>query len=133
MKSRGSLISYDICTGPYPDFPTDMQPQMTVLACMAQGKSVIKENVFEMRFGHVPELRKMGADIKVDGRQIIVNNSQFNGTKVYAHDLRCGAALVLAGLCAQGQTIVCGMNYVERGYLDIDKKLISLGADVFGE
>jgi len=133
VKSRGSLNTYDIRTGPYPAFPTDMQPQMTTLCCMVQGKSVIKENVFEMRFGHVPELKKMGADIRVDGRRIVVNGSQLNGAKVYAHDLRCGAALILAGLCAQGQTTVCGMNYVERGYLDIDKKLVALGAEVRGE
>ncbi len=133
VKSRGVLNPYDICTGPYPEFPTDMQPQMTVLCCTARGQSVIKETVFEMRFGHVSELKKMGANVKVNGKQIIINPSSLNGAKVYAHDLRCGAALILAGLYAQGQTTVCGMNYVERGYLNIDKKLLSLGADVLGK
>lgn len=133
VKSWGDLNSYDICTGPYPAFPTDMQPQMTALCCAAKGESVIKETIFEMRFGHLPELKKMGAKIKLSGRRIIVSPSRLSGAKVYAHDLRCGAALILAGLYAQGQTTVCGMNYVERGYLDIDKKLLSLGADVRGE
>jgi UDP-N-acetylglucosamine 1-carboxyvinyltransferase len=101
------------------------------LATVSEGVSVITETVFETRFNHVPELIKMGANITVKGRTAIVNGvKRLHGGVVTAKDLRGGAALVLAGLCAEGKTIVSDIRHVERGYLDFDKKLTALGADI---
>ena len=98
---------------------------------MVQGKSVIKENVFEMRFRHIPELIKMGANIIVKGKNAIITGvERLNGAIVNANDLRGGAALVLAGLNAEGETIVNNVNHIERGYFQMDKKLSSIGADI---
>ena len=133
LKSGRVLKAFDIQTGPYPFFPTDLQAQATALAAVSQGTSLIKENVFEMRFGHVSELIKMGADITVSGRTAIVKGvKRLHGAIVSARDLRCGAAMILAGLNAEGQTIVLGAHHIERGYFDIHKKLTALGADIRG-
>ncbi len=121
----------DIKTLPFPGFPTDMQPQFASLMCSAKGTSVITETVFENRFMYIPELVRMNADIKLDGRCAIINGGRpLIGAKVKATDLRAGAALVLAGLCAEGKTIVTDSQYIKRGYSDFARKLRLLGADV---
>ena len=131
LKSASMVKAFNISTGPYPCFPTDLQAQTMVLSTVSQGVSVITENVFENRFSHVSELLKMGAIISVKGKRATVNGvKQLHGAKVSASDLRGGASLVLAGLNAEGQTEVFGVNHIERGYLNIDKKLRSLGARI---
>lgn len=121
----------DIKTMPYPGFPTDMQAQMMALLATIEGTSVIVETIFENRFMHVPELRRMGADIKVEGRvAIIKGNTAWEGASVESTDLRAGAALILAGLYAQGETTVGRLEHVERGYEKIHEKLRRLGADI---
>jgi UDP-N-acetylglucosamine 1-carboxyvinyltransferase len=131
LKSGKVKKGFSFSTGPYPFFPTDLQAQATSLLTVSDGVSVITENVFEMRFKHVAELIKMGADVCVKGRTAIVRGVQrLNGATVTASDLRGGASLVLAGLNAEGQTIIEDIRHVKRGYLDFDKKLRSLGADI---
>ena len=121
----------DIKTLPFPGFPTDMQAQFAALMCMADGTSVITETVFENRFMYIPELVRMNADIKLDGRcAIIKGGTPLIGAKVKATDLRAGAALVLAGLCAEGKTVVSDSYHIKRGYSDFAHKLRLLGADV---
>lgn len=121
----------DIKTLPYPGFPTDMQPQMMALLLTAQGTSVVVETIFENRFMHVGELRRMGADIKIEGKvAIIKGSSNLEGTNVEASDLRAGAALISAGLYANGQTVITGLNHINRGYDNIHKKLEQLGAKI---
>ena len=118
-------------TLPYPGFPTDMQPQMTVALALADGTSVVTESIFENRFKYVDELSRMGANIKVEGSVAIVDGvSMFTGAQVVAPDLRAGAALVLAGLAAEGYTVVDEIGYIERGYENIVDKLVALGADI---
>ena len=119
----------DIKTSPHPGFPTDMQPQMTVALALADGTSVVTESIFENRFKYVDELSRMGANIKVEGSVAIVDGvTNFTGAQVVAPDLRAGAALVLAGLAADGYTTVDEIGYVERGYENFEEKLRSLGA-----
>lgn len=125
------LKAVDIKTLPYPGFPTDMQAQMTALLCKAEGASIIVETIFENRFMHVSELKRMGANIKIEGRSAVVDgNSMLQGAQVKATDLRAGAALVLAGLSAVGITEIADTEHIERGYVNIDKKLNSLGANI---
>ena len=108
-----------------------MQAQAMALATVSEGTSFITENIFEMRFKHASELKKMGADITICGRMAIINGVKaLSGANVYAEDLRGGAALVLAGLSAFGQTVVNNVYHIERGYLNMDEKFRSLGADV---
>lgn len=124
----------DVKTLPYPGFPTDMQPQMMALLCRARGTSVITETVFENRFMHVPELRRMGANIRIDGRSAVLRGvTRLSGAPVAASDLRAGAALILAGLTAEGTTEVSGVFHVERGYVDIVQKLKQVGAEIWSE
>ena len=121
----------DIITEVHPGFPTDMQPIITPLLALANGKSTIRETIFDNRFNHVPELRKMGADIKVIGDTAIVNGVDgLKEAKVTATDLRAGAALVLAGLAAEGETIIDNVYQIDRGYEDIERKLRGIGADI---
>lgn len=124
------LKSVDIVTQPHPGFPTDMQAQMTALACTAEGTSVIVENLFENRFGHAAELKRMGADIQVHHRTAIVRGGRLYGARVQAGDLRGGAALALAGLRAQGFTDVEGVEKIDRGYVRLEEKLCKLGAKI---
>jgi len=122
-----------IKTQPYPGFPTDMQSQIMTVLCLADGKSTIVENIFESRFQNSEELKKMGAEIVIETeekRAIIRGVDQLYGTIVEAHDLRGGAALVTAGLAANGTTLICNSNYVERGYEDICRDLSYLGAKI---
>ena len=131
VKSSGHLRHVNIKTLPYPGFPTDMQPQMATLLCHADGTSVITEGIYDNRFKYANELRKMGADVQVDGRvAVIVGGGQLSGAVVKACDLRAGASMVIAGLCAEGQTVVEDCHYIERGYERFVEKLRNLGADI---
>lgn len=127
----GELKAIDIKTHPYPGFPTDMQAQMTSLMSKSCGTSMIIETIFENRFMHVSELKRMGANIRIEGRSAIIEGcGKLTGAKVKATDLRAGAALVLAGLAAEGVTEITEIDHIERGYLRIDEKLKALGADI---
>ncbi len=118
-----------ITTLPYPGFPTDMQPQMTIALGLSKGTSTVTESIFENRFKYVDELTRMGGDVKVEGNiAIITGVAGYTGARVNAPDLRAGAALVIAGLAAEGITIVDDIYYIERGYEEFDEKLRSLGA-----
>ena len=120
-----------VTTLPYPGFPTDMQPQMSVILGIAQGTSTVTESIFENRFRYVDELTRMGANIKVESNIAIINGVEgYTGARVNAPDLRAGAALVIAGLSAEGITIVDDIYYIERGYEDFEKKLSELGAQI---
>jgi len=121
----------DIKTLPFPGFPTDMQPQFMALSCVAKGTSVITETVFEKRFAHIGDLIRMGADIKVEGHSAIVKGvKKLSAAPVMASDLRGGAALVLAGLVADGITELSRIYHLDRGYVKLEEKLTSLGADI---
>lgn len=118
-------------TQPYPGFPTDLQAPMTALCCICQGQSIITENLFETRFKHVPELRKMGGDITVIDRNAFVRGVEnFKGATVVAQDLRGGAALVLAALAAEGRSEVLDISHIDRGYGSFEYKLRNLGGDI---
>ncbi|SEF39143.1 UDP-N-acetylglucosamine 1-carboxyvinyltransferase [Caloramator fervidus] len=133
VKVKGSQIinAVDIKTMPYPGFPTDMQAQFMALLSIAHGVSIITETVFENRFMHVNELKRMGANIKIDGRSAIVEGvEKLTGAQVKATDLRAGAALVLAGLSAEGVTEVSDVYHIDRGYVDMVGKLKKLGAEI---
>ncbi|MCK5566545.1 MAG: UDP-N-acetylglucosamine 1-carboxyvinyltransferase [Actinomycetia bacterium] len=121
----------NISTLPYPGFPTDLQPMVTVLLSICSGTSIVTENVFENRFMYVDELNRMGANIKIDGHHAVVNGvKKLSGAPVRAFDLRAGAAVVLAGLVAEGTTEVSDIFHIQRGYSDFIKKLRGLGADI---
>src|SRR5689334_18391816 len=133
MRVRGGaeVVPADITTQPHPGFPTDMQAQFMVLACLAKGQSVIKEMIFENRYMHVPELGRMGADITVSGRAAMVRGGKpLAGAKVMATDLRASASLVLAGLVAQGKTEVLRVYHLDRGYEAIEKKHSAVRAKI---
>lgn len=131
VAKGGALRACNFVTLPYPGFPTDMQPQMMVLMTQADGSSRCTENVFESRFSFVDELLRMGADIIVDGHHAIVRGPrQLHGARLDALDVRAGAAGVLAGLVAEGETVVTDIHHIDRGYHDFDRLLRSLGADV---
>ncbi len=118
-------------TQPYPGFPTDLQAQITALCCVCRGHSIITENLFETRFKYVPELRKMGADVTVINRNAFVRGvERFKGATVVAHDLRGGAALVLAGLAAEGRSEILDISHIDRGYGSYEYKLRKLGGDI---
>lgn len=120
-----------IKTLPYPGFPTDMQPQISVALCLADGTSIVTDSIFENRFKYADELSRMGAVIKVEGNTAIINGVDgIAGARVSAPDLRAGAALVIAGLAAEGVTVVDDIIYVQRGYEDFEQKLCSLGAEM---
>lgn len=122
-----------IITAPYPGFPTDLHPQLIAAACSAQGKTTLTEAVFENRTAYVGELKKTGADVRTNGRDVCVIGKHIFGAEMTAEDLRGGAALIVAALGAEGRSVVKGMEHVERGYLDIEKKLAALGARVQGK
>ena len=131
VKGIARPSALDIKTHPFPGFPTDMQAQLSAYASFAKGTSVIVETIFENRFMHVNELRRMGAQIRVDGRTAIVEGSQcLQGAQVRATDLRAGAALIIAGLAARGTTEVLDIHHIDRGYEFIENKLQRLGADI---
>ncbi|QSS99825.1 UDP-N-acetylglucosamine 1-carboxyvinyltransferase [Pontibacillus sp. ALD_SL1] len=125
------LKAVDLKTMPHPGFPTDMQSQMMALMLQAEGTSVITETVFENRFMHVEEFRRMNANLKIEGRSVIVEGpSSLQGAEVSATDLRAAAALIVAGLVADGHTRVTDLKHLDRGYVDFEGKLAALGADV---
>ncbi len=125
------LRPVDFKTMPYPGFPTDMQPQTMALLSTVKGTSIVVETIFENRYMHVPELRRMGAEIKIEGRVAIIKGKEkLEGASVEASDLRAGAALILAGLFAQGETEIANLRHIDRGYENIHMKLRSIGADI---
>ncbi len=131
VSGHQPMHSADIKTMPYPGFPTDMQPQMMALMSTVPGTSIMVETIFENRFMHVHELRRMGAEIKIEGRVAIIKGKEYlEGAAVEATDLRAGAALVLAGLKARGETRVGKLEHIDRGYEKLHCKLHNLGADV---
>lgn len=131
VKAGSKILPADIKTLPYPGFPTDMQSQMMALLALADGHSVIVENVFENRFQIVDELKRMGARIKVEGHTAVVQGvKELCGTQVKATDLRAGAALILAALAAQGETVIENAIHIFRGYENVNEKLIKLGAKI---
>lgn len=116
---------------PYPGFPTDMQAQMMALLSTIKGTSIITETIFENRFMHVSEMKRMGADVKIDGRSAVIEGvSKLTGTEVKATDLRAGAALILCALVAEGKTEITDVYHIDRGYVKIEEKLNKLGADI---
>ena len=128
--SKG-LRSTNVKTLPYPGFPTDMQPQITATLALAKGSSIVTESIFENRFKYVDELARMGANIKVESNTAIIEGvERYTGAQVSSPDLRAGAALVIAGLAADGITIVDDIHFIERGYERFDEKLRSLGAEI---
>jgi UDP-N-acetylglucosamine 1-carboxyvinyltransferase len=128
---EGVLKPVNVTTVPHPGFPTDMQAQFMAMMCMSQGRSVITETVFENRFMHVPELRRMGARIETRNNTAIVEGGlPLSGASVMATDLRASASLIIAGLVAEGETIVRRVYHLDRGYERIEKKLGDVGADI---
>lgn len=131
VNGREFYRAIDVKTSPYPGFPTDLQQPITTLLTLAAGTSVVTDNIYSARFRHVDELRRMGANLKVEGRSAVIEGgSRLNGAKVVASDLRAGAALVIAGLATQGTTELEGLEHIDRGYENLVGKLQSLGADV---
>lgn len=131
VVGSGKLKAVDIKTLPYPGFPTDMQAQMMAMLSVAEGRSKITETVFENRFMHVVELNRMGANITTEGRSAVITGpAHLTGCTVRATDLRAGAAMILAGLVAEGATEICDIYHIDRGYEEIAAKLTRLGADI---
>ena len=129
VVGKPKTTSCNVKTLPYPGFPTDMQPQMGVALCLADGTGIITESIFENRFKYADELAKMGADIKVEGNVAVFRGvDRLTGADLEAPDLRAGAALVMAGLAAEGYTTVDNIRFIQRGYEDFDEKLRGLGA-----
>ena len=131
IKRKGPITKANIKTIPYPGFPTDMQPQAVTLLCLAKGTSIVTEGVFDNRFGYVDEIKRMGVNIKVDGKVAVIEGvPRLTGATLKACDLRGGAAMMLAGLAATGQTVIDETYHIDRGYEDIVGKLQGLGADI---
>ena len=131
VRRLKALRAVDVTTAPHPGFPTDMQAQFMAMMCVANGQSVLTETIFENRFMHVPELCRMGADIDTRGHTAFVNGVKaLSGASVMATDLRASASLVIAGLVAEGETIVRRVYHLDRGYEHIEKKLAGAGADI---
>ena len=131
VRSNGRLRHTNVKTQPYPGFPTDMQPQISVALCLADGTSVVTEGVYDNRYKYIQELGRMGADAQVDGCTAIINGVEgLHGAEVRACDLRAGAAVVIAGLCATGETVVTDIRFIERGYENFVGKLRGVGADI---
>lgn len=131
VRRTGPILPVNVKTMPHPGFPTDMQPQMTAMLTMAQGTSIVTEGVWDNRMRYTDELKRMGAKIQVDGKVAVVEGvPSLSGAPVKATDLRAGAALLIAGLMAQGTTYIEDIHYIERGYENIVDKLVALGADI---
>ncbi|MBP1934799.1 UDP-N-acetylglucosamine 1-carboxyvinyltransferase [Ammoniphilus resinae] len=131
VTATGKLKAVDVKTLPHPGFPTDMQSQFMALLMTSDGSSIVSETVFENRFMHVDEFKRMGAKIKIEGRSAVVQgNQKLQGAEVTATDLRAGAALILVGLVSEGKTEVGGLHHIDRGYVDLTGKLRSLGATI---
>lgn len=131
VRGKADFTSVDITTLPYPGFPTDMQAQFMALMAYSEGTSVINETVFENRFMHVAELSRMGANIKIEGHSAVIQGTKkLQGAQVKATDLRAGAALILAGLVSEGETEISEIRHIDRGYVQIEKKLGAVGARI---
>ena len=131
VKYVGELNRVNVKTQPHPGFPTDMQPQIATLLCLAKGTSVVTENVFDSRFKYVDELKRMGAQITVDGRVAVIEGVEaLQGAPVKAVDLRAGAAMIIAGLAASDKTEIEDIRHIERGYENVLEKFRNLGADI---
>ena len=131
LRREGAMTRVNVKTMPYPGFPTDMQPQIAAVLCVARGTSVLTEGVWDNRYRYVDEFRRMGAHIQVDGKVAVIEGvDHLTGAPVHACDLRAGAAMIIAGLAAQGTTEIDGVYHIERGYETIVEKLASLGANI---
>lgn len=131
ISAPKKLKAVDIKTMPYPGFPTDMQSVFSSMLCVAKGTSIIIENIFENRYKYISELNKMGARTQIEGKTLVIKGTRhLNGANIEAKDLRGGAALVLAGLVAKGKTRVQNIQFIQRGYEDIERKLFNLGAKI---
>ena len=131
VASDGKLKPLTLSTAPFPGFATDMQAQFMAMLCLAQGDSFLEETIFENRYMHVPELRRMGADVDIHGRSAIVHGvEQLTGASVMATDLRASMSLVLAGLAAEGETEVLRVYHLDRGYERLEEKLSAVGATI---
>ena len=131
VRRSGPISRANVKTMPYPGFPTDMQPQIAAVLCLATGTSVLTEGVWDSRYRYVDEFRRMGAHIQVDGKVAVIEGVPgLTGAPVHACDLRAGAAMVIAGLAAQGITEVDGIYHIERGYEDLVGKLAGVGAEI---
>ena len=131
VRRTGRLTRTNVKTLPYPGFPTDMQPQIAAALCLAEGTSVLTEGVWDNRYRYVDEFRRMGAQIQVDGKIAVIEGvEKLTGARIQACDLRAGAAMVIAGLAAQGTTEIGCIHHIERGYEDIVRKLSGVGADI---
>lgn len=134
VHGKDSLKGVDVKTLVYPGFPTDLQQPFSSLLTKAGGTSIVTDTIYSARFKHIDELRRMGADVKVEGRSAIINGaSKLEGAKVRASDLRAGAALIIAALMANGVTEITGVEHIDRGYELLEQKLKSLGAKVWRE
>ena len=131
LRREGPLTRVNVKTMPYPGFPTDMQPQIAAVLCVARGTSVLTEGVWDNRYRYVDEFRRMGAQIQVDGKVAVIEGvDHLTGAPIHACDLRAGAAMIIAGLAAQGLTEIDGVYHIERGYETIVEKLAAVGADI---
>jgi UDP-N-acetylglucosamine 1-carboxyvinyltransferase len=131
VRRANGLHGVDVMTEPYPGFPTDLQAQMMALMCVAQGASMITETIFENRFMHVPELRRMGANITIHGSSAMVRGVPYlTGAPVMATDIRASVSLALAGLAAEGETIITRVYHLDRGYERLEEKLAACGAEI---
>ena len=131
LRREGPMGRVNVKTMPYPGFPTDMQPQIAAVLCLAQGTSVLTEGVWDSRYRYVDEFRRMGAQIQVDGKVAVIEGvRRLTGAPVHACDLRAGAAMIVAGLAAEGVTVIDGIHHIERGYESIVEKLSAVGADI---
>ena len=131
VRAEGRLSYANVKTMPYPGFPTDMQPQMTTLLSLSVGTSIVTETIFETRLKYVGELRRMGANITVEGNAAFITGvEKLTGAEVSAPDLRAGAALVVAGLAAEGITAVDQIHYIERGYEKFEEKIKRIGGQI---
>ena len=132
VTSNGKFSGITMKTWPYPGFPTDMHPQFSAMLCFANGMSTISEGIWSKRFKYAAELRRMGANIDLSENSArIMGGMRLSGASVTATDLRAGAALIIAALAADGDTEISGVEYIERGYCDIDKKLRDIGAEIY--
>lgn len=131
VNAKNSLKAVNVKTLPYPGFPTDLQPQMSALLSISEGTGIITESVWDNRFQYIDELKRLGADIKVEGRVAVVKGiKKLSGAQVCATDLRAGAGLVLAALAAEGKTTITNLQYIDRGYEAIENKFNAMGADI---
>ena len=127
----GKLMKANIKTLPYPGFPTDLQPPMVTLLTVAEGTSIVTESVWDSRFQYVDELKRMGANIKVDGKMAVIEGiPALSGSPIRATDLRAGAGMVIAGLMAEGTTEIFNLKHLDRGYEDMEQKLVQIGAQI---